>query len=125
MAKSALNWKDRRVLIDHPKTKPESMIQAGRQLLDKGYWAEAADFFRKAKDQDGLREILARAVDEGNFFLYCLATQYLGQRPRAGELIRLADQAKAAGFDVYHDQATRLLTQLRQGSPAPDAPDNK
>ncbi|MDR1607721.1 MAG: hypothetical protein LBT38_04845 [Deltaproteobacteria bacterium] len=114
MAKSALKWKDRRALIDHPKTAPEVLSRAGRELLTRGFPAESAELFRKAKDHEGLRDILAMAVGEGNFFLYSLANQYLGQSPKVEELTSLAQKAQEAGLLFYRDKAQELLGQLDQ-----------
>jgi hypothetical protein len=111
MAKSSLNWLARRAITDRTKISPEVLTQTGRELLANGYLAEAAEFFKKANDREGLTAILSQAVNEGDFFLYNLALQYLGQAPKPQELALLADKANAAGFNLSRDKARAFLAE--------------
>ncbi|MDR0549588.1 MAG: hypothetical protein LBI10_09320 [Deltaproteobacteria bacterium] len=113
MAKTFLKWKDRRSLLDNLKASSESLSQAGRKLLAAGNYAEAAEFFRKAKDEAGLKDLLTLAVNEGDFFLYSLVNQYLSLNPTISALTALAKNAEGLGLDVYAAKALAGLKKIQ------------
>jgi hypothetical protein len=117
MAKSALKWKDRRAMLDSSRISPEALGAAGRELLGAGFLAESAELFRKAKDLEGLAALKARAVEEGDFFLYGLARQYLGEEPLAQDLAALAERAAAAGLESSRRKAGELLAKIQSPGP--------
>jgi hypothetical protein len=118
MAKSALSWKHRRALLDTARIAPETLAKAGRELFDHGRLAEAAEFFRQAGNQEGLKAVLAQAVLDGDYFLLRLASQYLGEEPKAEDLAALAEKAEAAGLLASAAKARERLSQSA-GEPSP------
>jgi hypothetical protein len=105
MVLQVLNWKDRRSLSESTKTTPETLKEAGRQLLAGDRLVEAADFMSRASDYEGLNLIKIQAISEGNYFVYRLVCNVLKKEP---DLIELKDLAKAAasfGLTTYEYSA--------------------
>ena len=107
----AVVWEGRRALTDNPATSPETLRQAGRDLLELNQLAEALELFSRAGDEEGLRLILERAVAEGHFFLYLGAAAKLGGPVRA-DLEKLAAAAEKNGLALYAAQARDALANL-------------
>jgi hypothetical protein len=110
MPDDILQWKGRRALVDTKKSVPAAdFLEAGNALLEKGYLAEALDFFRKAEAWDAVRGMASQAVGEGDFFIYSLSRQALGLRPDRSELKALAGNARDLGLLAYEAKALGLL----------------
>ena len=107
MSKSAA-WEGRRALTDNPATSPEDFRRAGRELFGMNQLAEALELMVRAGDEEGLRLIMERAVEEGHFFLYQGAAAKLGGVQRA-DLERLAAAAEKNGQALYAAQARTLI----------------
>jgi len=101
---NAATWEGRRALTDDPATSPETFRRAGRELLEMNQLAEALELLGRAGDEEGLRLILERAVDEGHFFLYQGAAARLGAVQRR-DLEKLAEAAEKNGQALYAAQA--------------------
>ena len=110
MSKSVLNWKVRRAVSENPKTSKEVLAKSGRELLEADRPVEAIDLAQKAGDEELLAAIKAKAVEEGNLFIYVRACQATGRPASASDLRTLADKAKAAGLDSYEAKARELLS---------------
>ena len=50
-------------------------MQLGEGYLEAGLWYDAAEFFRKASYSQGLEKVRALALEEGDSFLFALATK--------------------------------------------------
>jgi hypothetical protein len=109
MAQDLLDWKTRRALSEDPKAGKEALAAAGREFLASDRLADAAEFFSRAGDVEGLGLIKRQAVDEGNLFVYQTACKLLGQAPDRRELTALADKAASMGLSAYEASARRLL----------------
>lgn len=103
-------------MLDSARISPEVLGKTGRELLSAGFLAESAEFFRKAKDLEGLSAVKAKAVQEGDFFLYGLARQFLGEEPLAQDLAVLAERAGAAGLASSQRKANELLATIQSPS---------
>jgi hypothetical protein len=111
MPPNATTWEGRRALTDSPATSPETFRLAGRELLDLNQPAEAVDFFARAGDEEGLRAVLARAVEEGHFFLFLAAAAKLPPPPPA-EVRELLENAEKNGLTLYAAKARDYLAAL-------------
>ncbi|MDR2444079.1 MAG: hypothetical protein LBE31_11230 [Deltaproteobacteria bacterium] len=110
MSESALNWRVRRNLTESSKSTPQALTSLGEELFQADYLAESIDIFQKSGDLDSLSQVKAKAVEEGNFFLYVRCCQAMGRPAIAGELRTLASKAKANGLSQYESKAMALLT---------------
>lgn len=113
MAKSAAEWEGRRALTDNPTTSPQSYQSAARALIELDQLCEAAVMFGRAADDDGLMEIIEKAVEEGNFFLFQAAASRLKeQKPGRDRLEALIGSAEKTGQAMYADKAKKYLETL-------------
>lgn len=98
------------------KTPADELISSGDDFLAADRLAEALDFFVAAKDKDRIQAIAARAVDEGDLFLFMASMKALGEKipgengTHAGELEKLAGNAEAAGKLSFAEKARAILS---------------
>ena len=110
MAKSADTWEGRRALTDNPNLASEVFQNAARTLMEMDLPSEAALFFSRAEDEEGLREIIKKAAEEGNFFIFQAAASRLKEgRPSREELEALIAAAEKGGKALYAEKASAYL----------------
>jgi len=113
MANSAADWEGRRALTDNPNTSPQSYQNAARTLMELDQLCEAAVMFGRAADDDGLMEVIDKAVEEGNFFLFQAAASRLkGKKPVQEQLRSLIASAEKTGQALYAEKAKEHLETL-------------
>jgi len=59
----------KRDLLHSPNTSLEELSQYGREYLQANRLVDALDFFEKAQDQEGIRQVKKIGLEEGDFFL--------------------------------------------------------
>lgn len=112
MAISADTWEARRSLTDNPSTSPDTYRSAARQLVEMGLLPEAATFFAKAEDDEGLMEIINLAVSEGNFFVFQTAAALLRNREAGPDQVQLLIEAATKnGHGLYAQKAAAWLNE--------------
>ena len=80
MKKNALpNSQQKRKLLFDNKFPRERIISYGELFLHEGRLNEAAEFFAKASHKEGLEQLKALAIEEGDSFLYQLASKGSGE----------------------------------------------
>lgn len=110
MAKPATTWEGRRALTDNPATSPQTYTAAARSLMEKDLLADAAVFFTRANDVEGLKELIDIAVKDGNFFLFQSAVSSLGpEAVESGQLEALKTAAEKNGRALYASRAAKYL----------------
>jgi hypothetical protein len=114
MAKSAATWEGRRALTDNPSTSQDNYRSAARQLMDMGLLSEAALFFARAEDDEGLMAIIEQAMAEGNFFVFQAAASRLKNREVGRDQVQsLLAAAEKNGRLLYAEKATAWLNENR------------
>lgn len=98
--------KERRRLLAQAGADPG---KAGRLYLAEGRWGEALECLAAAKDQTGLGELAAQALEAGDFFYFRRAQETLGQPLAAADLERLRAQALAAGKETFARAISAIL----------------
>ncbi len=98
---------------------PERFVAIGGEFFSLGLLTDALEFYALGGYEEGLREVLAEAVDQGDLFVYRLAKKALGEAADEEELTRLAQNGVKAGKLVYakaafeeagaHDKASGLM----------------
>lgn len=102
----------KRALLNETKAAPAEMTALAESLAAADYLSDAADFFRKAGHEPGLRSVLERALDEGDSFLVGKIEKALGA-PLAQEVWqRVADRAGALGKDGFAAQAAGRVAEI-------------
>lgn len=114
MAKSAATWEGRRALTDNSSTSQDSYRSGGRQLMDMDLLSEAALFFARAEDDEGLMAIIDQAVTEGNFFVFQAAASRLKNREAGPDQVQsLIRAAEKNGRLLYAEKAAAWLSENR------------
>ncbi|NRA07783.1 MAG: hypothetical protein HRU02_06440 [Myxococcales bacterium] len=90
----------------------KDLAPAHAQRIADAYLAEdrrleAVDFLGKVDPADGLQELRAQAVEEGDVFLLRGVAQAMGERPSREEWQALAESASTLGKLRYAEEARR------------------
>jgi len=64
-----MHYLKKRDLLWSPKATPASLSATAREYLRLEEYSDALDFFERARDEDGLREIKKAALQKGDTFL--------------------------------------------------------
>ncbi len=95
--------------ILHSKdTKPEELSRWGRVFYQEGWLTDALLFLEKAKDEQGLKDLRARVVEEGDVFLFRLVQKAQNQPAEGPEWQKIGDRALALGKWQFAWEAFRL-----------------
>lgn len=87
MKKSDLpNSKQKRRLLYDKKVPRERLIASGELFLRAGRLHEAAELFARADHREGLEQLRSLAIDEGDSFLYRVASKGSADGGRAAEM---------------------------------------
>jgi len=90
MKKNALpNSQQKRKLLFDKKIPSERLISCGEIYLREGRLNEAAELFARASHEEGLAQISALAIEQGDSFLYGVASKGAeeGDNPEAWETL--------------------------------------
>jgi hypothetical protein len=98
--------KERRRQLAQPKA---DMGPAGRHFLAQGRWGEALECLAAAKDQAGLQDLAAQALEMGDLFYFRRAQEALGQPLATADLESLARRARETGKEVFLRGAKSIL----------------
>lgn len=80
---------------------PEELLKYAERYMEEGGFADALNFYSAAGSDNGIRRIISEAVTSGDLFLYRRGYALLGSGMDRGELITLAQNAKASGKLVF------------------------
>ena len=86
---------------------PSRLSDAGRELLSEGFLNDAADFFARAGDDEGLMDVIEAAIQEGDLFIYRKGCMGLGREPDREEMETLGEKAFVAGKHLFALEAFR------------------
>ncbi len=81
--------------------KPEELLKYAESFMEEGAFADALNFYVEAGADDGVKKLLAEAVSSGDYFLYRRGCELLGKEMDRGDLMSLAQNAKASGKLVF------------------------
>ena len=94
MKKNALlNSQQRRKLLFDKNASPERLISFGEMFLREGRLSEAAELFSKASHEEGLAQLRALAVEQGDSYLYAVASRGSEEAERKEAWERLGKKA--------------------------------
>lgn len=106
--KSLPEFKQKQKLLHAPDTSPESLIAMGQKFFEAGWYIDAIDFWARAKHADGLRSMQAKAMEEGDVFLYTRSCKALDQAAEIEHWAQLAENALSLGKLQFAREAFRL-----------------
>ena len=88
---------------------PERALRIAEAYLEEGRRVEALPFLARAEARERLGELGREAVAEGDAFLLRAVCAALGEEAPTEQWRALGEAARAAGKDVYAQDAQRLL----------------
>jgi hypothetical protein len=113
----------KRDLLHNPQISNEQLSQYGREYFNQGQLVDALNFFEKAQDLEGIRQIRERSIEEGDPFLLQQTSKLLKETAPEGAWRKVGEKASADGrfqqamtaFKVIHDeeQIEKIQTMLR------------
>jgi hypothetical protein len=105
----------KRDLLHAEKSSPATLSQVGRDFLAAERYSDALDFFEKAKDADGIAQIKAYALKNGDTFLIGRLDRY------DRKLITPADWEAAARKAEEQNKSSMAAFVARKFAPKPGA----
>jgi hypothetical protein len=64
------DYRAKQNLLFGKEVKPQELARIGREFLEAGWLSDAIDFLAKAGDDESLSDIRARAIEEGDVFIF-------------------------------------------------------
>jgi hypothetical protein len=87
----------KRDLLHNENAGPAQLSEHGKEYLNEDRLADALDFFEKAQDWKGIKEIRKRSIEEGIPFLFQQTSKLLKEPPTPEGWQRIAEKALAQG----------------------------
>lgn len=97
MAKGLLSCLKKRDLIQEGSSDREALNRYGREYAAQGRSLEALEFFEQTRDEEGLRALKTRGLEEGDPFLFKQACRLLKEIPDSADWKTVGEKALAAG----------------------------
>jgi hypothetical protein len=88
---------EKRKILFSEKTSAEKMRATGEAFMEAGRYDDALEFFERCEAADLVRQVAARAMEEGNTPLYMRAKRVLEEPMSENEWAGLAEKAERCG----------------------------
>ena len=109
----------KRQLLNDQELSPALCREYGEKFLTLGWWDDALDFFRKARDSEGLEKIIRHGLETGDAFLLARTGE---QAPDVW--LRVAEKAKELGKIHFARRALEMAGETEKAAalaPTPEA----
>ncbi len=93
------------------KASPQKLVEQADSFLRAGMDYDALRFLSSAGATDRLTEMIGRAVEEGDLFLYLQVQKTLGRDPAPQDLLKLSQTAAAKGLMSFAQRAEAMANQ--------------
>jgi hypothetical protein len=103
-----LSCLDKRDLLNETAVSVETLLSWGQHYEEVGSLYDAVDFYEKAGAKEALSELLSKAQDAGNVFLFRRLCRILGHEPDRDAWLALAHRAEELGKLTFAAEAYRL-----------------
>ncbi len=103
-----LSCLEKRDILNEAAVSLETLRSWGEHYEEFGSLYEAVDFYEKGGFRDALAQLLPRAQDAGNSFLFRRICRILGYEPSREEWLALAKRAEELGKVTFAAEAYRL-----------------
>ena len=80
---------------------PERRVKIAELLIQQGKYCEAVEYLEQAKDESKIREVMEKAVEEGDYFLLAYAEKISGLKVEAEQWNQLGIAAEKLGKYSY------------------------
>jgi hypothetical protein len=92
-----VNCLKKRDLLHNPQISTDQLSQYGREYFNQALLVDALNFFEKAQDMDGIREIRKRSIEDGDPFLLQQTSKLLKEIAPEGAWRKVGEKALADG----------------------------
>lgn len=92
-----LNCLKKRDLLHNPQINSDQLSQYGREYFSEDRLADALNFFEKAKNQEGIRRIRERSIEDGDPFLLQQTSKLLKESAPEAAWRKAGEKALADG----------------------------
>ena len=99
----------KRDLLHNENAGPAQLSDYGGEYLNEDRLADALDFFEKAQDWEGIKEIRKRSIEEGIPFLFQQTSKLLKEPPTPDAWQRIGEKTLAQGKFQEALTAYRIL----------------
>ncbi len=87
----------KRDLLHNPQVAGNELSQYGQEYLKHDRLADALDFFEKAQDLEGIRQVQVRSIEAGDPFLLQQTGRLLKEKIQEAVWQRVGEKAQADG----------------------------
>ena len=102
-----LNCLKKRDLLNSERVDRTELVKLGERYAEEGRLSDSIDLFEKSEHLEGLVQLKARCVAEGDYFLFHRLARILEDSPTSEEWIRLGDEALGQGKLLFARSAYR------------------
>ncbi|MBI5605532.1 MAG: hypothetical protein HY879_19550 [Deltaproteobacteria bacterium] len=92
-----LNCLKKRDLLHNPQINRDQLSQYGREYFSEDRLADALNFFEKAQNQEGIRRIRERSIEDGDPFLLQQTSKLLKESAPEAAWRKAGEKALADG----------------------------
>jgi hypothetical protein len=102
------HYRSKQQILFGKDAKPEALSGYGRRYLEAGWLSDALEFFARAHDRQGLEDIRARSIQEGDVFIFRRVLDAQAETAREAEWKQLAENARQLGKLQFAREAFRM-----------------
>jgi len=92
---------EKQKLLYSKEISPERRVKIAELLIQEGKYCEALEYLEQAKDEGKIKEVMEKAVEEGDYFSLAYAEKVSGLKVEADRWNRLGAQAEKLGKYSY------------------------
>jgi hypothetical protein len=87
----------KRDLLNRDNVESSKLLDLGKLHFQEDRLSDAIDFFEKSQYREGLEQLKARCLEEGDYFLYQRLVKIMQLSSEPGDWIKLGDAALSRG----------------------------
>jgi hypothetical protein len=108
-SRSSLSCLDKREILNRTSAPVNILLEWGKHYEEVDQPSDSIDFYAKAGSRTDLERLVARVIEDGDFFLLNRLCRELGRQPSREELTAVAEKAEALGKVRFAEGARALL----------------
>jgi hypothetical protein len=118
VAKNLLSSLEKRDLLNQSAVSADQLQMWGSRYEEEGFVNDAIDFYERADFKSGLENLISRAMEDGDAFLFGRILKALGREAEPLQWIALAKKATELGKTAFAREAYKKSgTETPAGEP--------